>query len=545
MVAVTQNGICPPGEVDVVIVGAGFGGIYLLHKLRKIGYSVQAFESAGGLGGVWRRNAYPGARVDTNVPYYEFAVDEIWKDWYWKETYPGRDELCDYFDYIDTKWDLSKDIKFNTTVVSAHFDPDQNKWTVRTDAGDCIKTRFFLPCTGVASKIYVPHMKGLETFRGPSFHTARWPEAGVDIEGKRVGVIGTGASGVQVIQEMGPYVKQLTVFQRTANMALPMGQQKLSKADQDREKPNYPQQHAFVKKSKKGFPIVGRDKKTAEDSPQERKEFWETLWQKQGFHPWTGNYKDLVYDQDANDEFYLFWRDKVTQRITRTNDPDLIENLAPRKPPHPFGVKRTSLEQNYYEIYNQDNVELVNIKKNPIIEITPTGVTTAEKTYELDVLVLATGFDAVTGGLCLMDIRGIDNASLKDKWEKGTSTYLGIATSGFPNMLMMYGPHSPGAFAVGPTLNEVQGDWIISCMQHMDRKNFARVDVSRAAETHWSKHVNTLVNSSLFPKANGWWVGGNIPGKPREALSYIGGLEQYRKTIDQCCENGYEGFVFT
>ncbi|KAL6240301.1 hypothetical protein RBB50_012788 [Rhinocladiella similis] len=545
MLTTGHNGTSVPQELDALIVGTGFGGVYLLHKLRQIGYNVKAFESAGGLGGVWWRNSYPGARVDTEVPFYEFAVDEVWKDWIWKEAFPGRDELYDYFNYVDKKWHLSKDIKFCTTVASARFDLDQNKWTVHTDKGDVVKTRFLLLCTGVASKIYVPYMEGLETFQGIYCHTARWPETGIDCRGKRVGVIGTGASGVQVIQELGPQVKQLTVFQRTPNLALPMGQQKLSKADQDREKQKYPEKHAFVKQSVSGFAIVGADKKTAEDSPEVRKEFWEALWKKQGFNPWIGNYNDLLYNQDANDQFYLFWREKVRERITRRSDPELIENLAPTHPPHPFGTKRASLEQGYYEVYNQDNVELVNIKKNPISEITPTGVKTAEKVYELDVLVLATGFDAVTGGLCQIDIHGTEGVTLKQKWEKGTWTYLGIATSGFPNMLMMYGPHSPGAFSVGPTLNEIQGDWVISCMQNMRLRNQTKIDVLPTAEARWTKLVNDLANSSLFPKANGWWMGANIPGKPREALSYIAGLANYRKAINECSDSGYAGFVLT
>jgi cation diffusion facilitator CzcD-associated flavoprotein CzcO len=538
----TQNGSVHPKEYDAVIVGTGFGGVYLLRNLRKLGYNVKAFESGDGLGGVWWWNSYPGARVDTSCPFYEFSDEKVWEDWNWKEFFPGRDELCEYFKHVDKKWDLSKDIQYQTTVTAADFDLDQDKWTVHTDKGDVVKTQFLLIAAGFAAKIYVPQMKGLDTFEGTAYHTALWPKDGVDCKNKRVGVIGTGASGVQVIQELGPVAKQLTVFQRTPNLALPMCQQTLGPKENVQRKKGYADLHKIKKTTYAGWDYNPGTKKGLEDSPEERKAFWEALWAKGGFNPWLGNYADLMNNEDVNTLFYNFWKDKVRSRLTK-DDPELIENLAPERPIHPFGTKRPSLEQQYYEVYNQDNVELVNLKKDPIVEITPTGVRTANKEYDLDVLVLGTGFDSVTGSLTRIDLRGTDGVTLKEYWKNGSCTQMGIAVAGFPNMFFLYGPQSPCAFAIGPCISEVQGDWIVAVLEKMKGHKQTRIEADRDAAETWSKHTNELGNASLLVKNDSsWYMGANIPGKPRECLNYLGGIPTYSKALNDSIDNGFAGF---
>lgn len=539
------NGDGHTRTVEVVVVGAGFGGIYLLHRLRNLGYDVKVFERGGGLGGVWWNNAYPGARVDTSYPMYEFSAKELWEDWTWRERFPGREELVEYFDHIDKKWDIKKDIQFNTTVQKCVYDETRNEWTVSTDKGDTVKTRFLLLATGFAAKNYIPNINGLDKFQGISCHTASWPQEGIDLAGKTVGVIGTGASGVQVIQEIGPIVKHLTVFQRTANNALPMRQEQSGCQgieEQEQQKKNYPKLFELMKTTFAGWDYDQLTTISTDESPEQHRALAEQLWQQGGFHPWLGNYKDLLTNQEFNDSFYRFWRDKVRARITKP-DPELLENLAPELPENPFGTKRPSLEQHYYEVYNQGNVDLVNIRKTPITEVTATGVKTLTEEYPLDVLILATGFDAVTGSLLQIDIQGVNGIKLTDKWKEGSSTYLGIATAGFPNLLCMYGPQSPTAFAIGPRLAECQGEWIVSCLNNMKHRKQTKIDALSAAEAKWRAETNAITNATLISKADTWYMGTNIPGKPREVLNYMGGLPLYTKILETCAANGYDGFV--
>ncbi|KAL6241605.1 hypothetical protein RBB50_011386 [Rhinocladiella similis] len=543
----TSNGENNTNNAEVVIVGAGFGGIYLLNHLRNHGYNVRIFEAGADLGGVWWWNSYPGARVDTSFPMYEFAAQELWEDWTWKEKFPGRDELMEYFGHVDKKWDVRRHIQFNTMVDKCVFDIVDEEWTVYTSRGNIVKTKFVLLATGFAAKHYTPPIKGLDNFQGISCHTAHWPKEGIDIAGKRVGVIGTGASGVQVIQEIGQKVKHLTVFQRTANTALPMRQKRagsLEVANQNQRKSEYPALFDLTRKTFAGWDYDQLSKLSTDDSPEAREALWEDLWVQGGFHPWLGNYQDLLTNQDLNNSFYNFWRNKVRARITK-HDPELLENLAPELPENPFGTKRPSLEQQYYEIYNQSNVDLVNIRKNPIIEVSATGVKTLNGEIPLDILILATGFDAVTGSILQIDIEGIDGKKLADKWKEGSSTYLGIATAGFPNLLFMYGPQSPTAFAIGPRISEIQGDWIISCLNSMRAHKQTRIDALTSAENAWSAETNAITNATLIAKSDSWYMGANIPGKPREALNYMGGMPKYTDIIERCAKDGYNGFVLT
>lgn len=533
-------------EFDAVVVGAGFGGIYLLYNLRKLGYRVKVLEAGKDLGGVWRANSYPGARVDTYWPLYEFSARELWEDWTWAERFPGRDELCRYFDYVDQKWDIKKDITFDQTVTKAKYDQILNIWITTTDTGYVAKSRFLLLATGFAAKHYIPPLNGLDNFRGIVHHTALWPKEGQDLRGKRVGVIGTGASGVQVIQEIAPVVEHLAVFQRTANNALPMRQEKHDERAlelQQEAKKGYEDLFKLSMSTYAGWDYDGHNRSSIEDSPEDQIAHMESLWTKGGFHMWLGNYNNLLTDAKFNNSVHRFWRDKVRERLPNV-DPETVESLAPWEPENPFGTKRPSLEQRYYEVYTRPNVKLYNIRRNPISEITSHGLKmTSGEEVEVDILILATGFDAVTGSLLKIELQGVDGVKLSDKWAQGAYTYLGMATAGFPNMFFMYGPQGPTAFAIGPRIAELQGGWIISCLEDMKRHHKSRIEALPAAEVEWRTETNDMANKSLLSKANTWYMGSNIPGKPREALNYMGGMPKYAGIIQTRAANGYAGFT--
>jgi cation diffusion facilitator CzcD-associated flavoprotein CzcO len=536
----TPSQVAKEDPFDVLVVGAGFAGLYQLHRLRQLGFSVRLFEAGAGLGGVWYWNCYPGARVDTHVPMYEFSMQELWNDWDWTERFPAWDELRAYFRYVDRKLDLSRDIRFSTRVTAARFDEARRMWTVEAADGHTAEARILLLCTGFAAKPYVPPLPGLDRFRGPTPHTAQWPQEGLDLAGKRVGVIGTGASGVQVVQEAAAVAAETIVFQRTPILALAMQQQELTAADQAEMKRRYPARFASRRRNFGGFDFqrLGGDSALAV-SAEERRSVYEACWSAGGFSFWSATFGDILTNLEANRTAYDFWREKVHERV---RDPAVAEKLAPREPPHPFGVKRPSLEQTYYDVFNQPNVRLVDLKASPIEEITETGLRTACGDYPLDVLVLATGFDAVTGGLTQIDIRGAGAESLSEKWSRGAATYLGVATAGFPNMLFAYGPQSPSGFCNGPSCAELQGEWIVQLLAHLRDSGIERIEADPAAEEAWSRHVEEVGAMTLFAHADSWYLGSNIPGKPRQFLNYPGGLPLYLQLCEMAAGKGYEGF---
>jgi cation diffusion facilitator CzcD-associated flavoprotein CzcO len=529
-------------DLDVIVVGAGFAGLYLLDRLRSMGMPVRVFEAGGGLGGVWYWNCYPGARVDSPGPIYQYSRDDVWRKWQFSELYPSRQELRDYFRYVDEKLDLSRDIRFNRRVNEAQFDPAHNHWIVRSSDGSVASARYLVLCTGLSAKPYIPDLPGLNDFAGERHHTALWPQQGLDMHGKRVGVIGTGASGVQVAQEAAGTAAHLTVFQRTPNMALPMRQKKLDDNTIRRMKEKYPEMFDKRTKTFAGFDYDVLAKSALEVSDDERQATFERLWEIGGFAPWIGSFSDILLNEEANRAAYKFWRNKTRARI---NDPAVAEILAPTEPIHPFGVKRPSLEQHFYEIFNQHNVSLVDLRTTPIERITRSGIRTAAGDHKLDVLVLATGFDAVTGGLTSIDIRGTQGETLKEKWAKGVRAHLGMAVAGFPNLLLVYGPQSPNAFCNGPTCAELQGDWIARLLDHLRQRNYMRVEATVSAEEAWRAQVLELADATLFPRADSWYLGANIPGKPREMLSFTGGLPAYLAKCRESAERGYEGFALS
>jgi cyclohexanone monooxygenase len=527
-------------DFDVLVVGAGFAGLYQLHRLRQLGFSVRALEAAPELGGVWYWNAYPGARVDSHVPLYEYAMEDLWRGWSWTERFPAREELRRYFRYVDETLGLSRDVTFGARVVGARFDGTARRWSLQTEDSRSFGARFVVLCTGFASRPYKPEMPGLETFEGQWLHTAEWPQDGLDLAGRRVGVIGTGASGVQIVQEAGPVAEHLTVFQRTPMLALPMQQRRLSAEEQASAKAAYPEHYRMRRLNWGGYEWPKEERLALESTPDQRRAVFEALWAKGGFAFWAANFADVGLDLRANRLAYDFWREKTRARI---KDRALAEVLAPSEPPHPIGVKRPSLEQGYYEVFNQPNVTLVDLQTNPIERVTAGGVLTRGGEHPLDLLVLATGFDAVTGGITQIDIRGTGAESLAERWAQGVRTHLGVASTGFPNLLIMYGPQSPAGFCNGPTCAELQGEWIVRLLGDLRERGVTFIEATREAEEDWNDQIEARVKTTLFPLADSWYMGANIPGKPRQMLNYPGGAPLYLHKCEQCAAAGYAGFV--
>lgn len=529
-------------ELDALIVGAGFNGLYQLHRLRQEGFNVRLVEAGSGLGGVWQANRYPGARVDSHVPNYEYSLEAIWRDWIWSERFPGRDELVRYFEHVDQVLDLRRDIDLNTRVESARFDSDRCVWTAQADQGRTYEARHLLMCTGFGSKPFVPDLPGLDDFAGPCHHTAQWPEAGLPFEGKRIGIIGTGASGVQVVQEAAKTAAHVVVFQRSPVMALPMEQVQLDPLDQEKAKADY--EEIFRRRNSPPgsfYDISRRDVSALDVSDEEREEVFEAAWRRGGFHFWVGTFNDILGDEQANRTAYDFWRDKTRARI---EDPALAEVLAPTDPPYPFGTKRPSLEQNYYDCFNQPNVELVDLLNSPIEAITSGGVRTTAGLTDLDVLVLATGFDANTGGLTAIDIRSSDDISLAETWSDGVDTHLGVAVAGFPNMLFLYGPQSSTAFCNGPVCAELQGEWVVELLDHLRTNGHRRIESLAEEGVAWTEHLAQLADSTLFGKADSWYMGANVPGKRRQLLNYPNS-DAYLERLRRCAADDYRGFLIS
>ncbi|KAL0571520.1 hypothetical protein V5O48_010436 [Marasmius crinis-equi] len=532
-----------PEELDILIVGAGFAGLYQLQLYRKLGYKFKIFEAGSDIGGTWHWNHYPGARVDSPVPIYEYSNELLWKDWAWTEKYPGWQELRSYFCYIDKKLELKKDISLNTRVVGAEWNEDKDRWVVTTENGLTVHPRFLVLATGGLTVPYSPAFKGLDKFEGVCRHTARWPEEGVDVKGKRVAVVGTGASGVQVIQEIGPEVGHLTVFQRTPNLCLPMQQGKLDVATQTAGKKNlYPVIYRRRLQTFAGFIFHVDPTPYLSSSPEERILRFEDAWQRGGFES-VFAFPDTATDDEVNDAVYGFWRSKVRERL---RDSRMQEKLAPDAPPHPVGARRHSLEQSYYEVFNQDNVALIDLNENPIAEFTPKGIVTGDgQEHEFDVIVLATGFDAVTGAITNIDLRGVGGKTISEAWKNGVYTNLGMTVSGFPNMFFTYGPQAPTALSNGPSCVEPQGNWISECIQYMDKNNLTRIEATEDAQEAWRGLVMSIYDKTMMKRARGWWNGANIPGKVVELLSFPGGIPAYLETCKEKAEKGYEGFVLS
>jgi cyclohexanone monooxygenase len=528
--------------LDAIVVGCGLGGLYALHRLRRLGLKARAFEAGSGVGGTWFWNRYPGARCDVESMEYSYAFDDdLQQEWAWPERYGTQPEILRYINHVADRFDLRRDVQLNTRVVAAMFDPASNTWTVRTDQGDTVRAPFCIMATGNLSTPRVPDIKGLGRFQGQWCHSGLWPHDGVDFTGRRVGVIGTGSSGVQMIPLIAQQAKHLHVFQRTANFSLPARNAPTDPEKESAHKAEYTARRLAAYETPFGIAGYPPPTKSAlEASPEERNAMYEAKWTEGGSISYLYSYTDLLVNKSANDTASEFVRNKI-RAIVR--DPAVAELLAPKD--HPIGTKRLCLDTNYYETYNRDNVTLVDVRGSPIQEITETGVRTLDAEYELDTIVFATGFDAMTGALREIDIRVGNGPTLAVKWAAGPLTYLGLMVSGFPNMFTITGPGSPSVKTQMIVAIEQHMDWIGDCVATMRARGMTRLEPSPEAESDWVQHVNEVADSTLYPLANSWYVGANIPGKPRVFMPYVGGFANYKKKCDSVAANNYEGFVMS
>jgi cation diffusion facilitator CzcD-associated flavoprotein CzcO len=536
---VANSGRSP--DFDAVVIGAGFAGLGMLWRLREeLGMSAQVYEAGDGVGGTWYWNRYPGARCDSESYIYCFSFsEELLQDWNWSGKYPQQPEMLSYLSHVADRFDLRRNIQFNTRVTSARFLEDTNQWEVETDQGDRVTARFLITGIGCISAGNLPDIAGLDSFEGERYHTGSWPHEEVDFVGKRVAVIGTGSSGVQIIPVIAEQARHLTVFQRTAQYAVPARHETVDRRYIEEEvKPNYSQIFDKARWSRSGFPVNHSQRSALETPAEERLEIYEALWAKGGFGFQYGSFKDIPTDRRANDTAAEFIRSKIRETV---EDPETLDKLLPTD--HPWGSKRSLIDTNYFETYNRENVELVDIRHSPIQEITPKGLRTEDEEFEFDMIVFATGFDAMTGSFFKMDIRGRTGLSLKDKWSEGPKTYLGLQVAGFPNMFMITGPGSPSVLSNMPVSIEQHIEWISNFLVYMRERGIAAAEADLDAETAWVSHVNEVADATMYVLADSWYIGANIPGKPRVFMPYAGGVGTYRTRCNEIAENDYEGFI--
>jgi cyclohexanone monooxygenase len=532
-----------PAHYDVVVVGGGLGGLYALHRLRGMGLTVRVFEAGSGVGGTWFWNRYPGARCDVESLEYSYSFDNgLQQEWTWPERYGTQPEILRYINHVADRFDLRRDIQLNTRVKTALFDPATDRWTLKTDTGETVSAQFCVMASGNLSTARVPDFKGLENFRGKWYHTGLWPHEGVDFSGLRVAVIGTGSSGVQMIPHIAAQADHLTVFQRTANFSLPARNTPLDHERDRRHKAEYEARRLAALDTP--FGIAGHPaptKSALEVTEDERHRAYEAKWAEGGSISFLYSYTDLLVNKESNDTASEFVREKIRSIV---RNPATAEILAPKD--HPIGTKRLCLDTNYYETYNRNNVALVDVKNDPIVEITATGVRTRDAEYgPFDAIAFATGFDAMTGALREIDVRVQGGGVLAEEWQAGPRTYLGLMMAGFPNMFVVTGPGSPSVKTQMILGIEQHTDWIADCIQHMRARGLRRIEPDLAAQDSWVQHVNEVADSTLYPLANSWYVGANIPGKPRVFMPYVGGFAGYKKKCDAVAANGYEGFILT
>ncbi|KAF7541613.1 hypothetical protein G7054_g431 [Neopestalotiopsis clavispora] len=513
-------------DLDILIVGAGFGGCYSLHKFRELGFNVHIFEAGSYLGGVWHWNTYPGARVDSEIPYYQFSIPEVWRKWNWSERFPSGDELKAYFRHVDETLDLSKDITYSATVVDASYDEASGKWTVTTANGHKAVCKYFICATGSSFKPLYPDIKNLHTYQGQLIHSTRWPE-NANINNKRVAIVGSGATAIQCTQEIAKVANHLTVYIRTASISLPMFQRPLTEFEQRINKSTYGGMFERCRHTRSGLGYDTRSGSVFDLGDQEREELWEELWNRGGFNFNQANYRDFLVDEKANNLMYEFWAKKTRPRL---KNPEKSAFLVPEKAPFAFGTKRSSLEQDYYECLDQDNVDIVDLKSNAIRECTATGIICDDGVErEFDTIVMATGFDAMTGSLTSMNIRGRDGLTFRDRWKDGVFTDLGLCSSGCPNLFMIYGPQAPTAFTNGPVFIEIQVEMLVDLIQKLEDEGIKSIEARRESEQRWKQGIQDANNKTLLPLTNSWYMGANVPGKPREQLNYLGGIENYER----------------
>ena len=525
-------------HVDAVIVGAGFAGLYMLHRLRGLGVSGQVYEAGDGVGGTWYWNRYPGARCDVESMDYSYSFsDELQQQWSWTERYASQPELLRYANHVADRFDLRRDIQLSTRVTAAVFDEATSRWAVRTDRGDHVSARFCIMATGCLSAAQVPDFKGLAGFEGKWYHTGRWPHEGVDFTGQRVGVIGTGSSAIQSIPIIAGQASHLYVFQRTPNYSVPARNTPLDPEYEREWKTNYPERRRLARESRIGFVVERREESALAVPPDEREREYERRWHRGGLG-FSATFPDLLTNTEANQTAAEWFHAKIRSIV---RDPAVADALVPRD--YPLGTKRLCVDTNYYDTFNRDNVTLVDIRTSPIEAITPRGVQTRDAMYAVDSLVFATGFDAMTGALMSIDIRGRGGIALQEKWAGGPRTFLGIASAGFPNLFMITGPGSPSVLSNMIVSIEQHVEWIADCLVHLRERGLAAIEATVEAEHAWVAHVNEVGHMTLYPQANSWYMGANVPGKPRIFMPYVGGVFTYRQKCDDVAARGYEGFA--
>ncbi len=526
--------------LDAVVVGAGFGGMYMLHRLRKLGLTVRVFEAGTGVGGTWYWNRYPGARCDVESMQYSYSFSEaLQQDWSWSELFASQPEILRYANHVADKLDLRRDMRFDTRVTEAVFDESAHLWTERTDRGDVVSARFCIMASGCLSTARRPDFPGMDTFKGKTYHTGHWPHEGVDLAGLRIGVIGTGSSAIQAIPVIAQTARHLTVFQRTPNFSIPSRNGPMLPDYEQHWKTTYPDQREKARHSKNGVLTNPNDFSALSVPEQERLRILEERWSEGGTR-FMAAFNDLALNQESNDFAAEFVRGKIRSMV---KDPASAELLAPKN--HPIGTKRICVDTDYFLTYNRDNVTLVDVSKNPIEALTPDGLRIGDTEYQFDAIVFATGFDAMTGTLTRIDIQGRGGETLRDKWEAGPRTYLGLMTAGFPNLFMITGPGSPSVLSNMIVSIEQHVDWIADCIGRLNTRLLDCIEATYDAENNWVDHVNEVAFKTLYPSANSWYMGANIPGKPRVFMPYIGGVGNYRETCDKIAADGYEGFALS
>lgn len=522
---------------DTIIIGAGISGMYQLYTLRKAGQNVRVYEAGSAVGGVWFWNRYPGARCDSaGYTYQYWFSDELLAEWNWSERFPAQPETERYLNHVADKFDLRKDIVFNTRIESAHFDEANGLWVVTAADGSKATAQFLVMATGGLSVPTNPTFPGQESFKGTVFHTARWPKEPIDFKGKRVGVIGTGATGIQVIQTIAPDVGHMTVFQRTPTYTIPIRNPQYSDADRAAIRARYPELRHLVHETFSGFEFNPDPRRFHDMDPAERERFLEALWEDGSLKFWVGGFADTLVDKTANDYISEFVRKRIRARL---KSPELARKLIPTE--YGFGTRRVPLENRYYEVYEQGNVDLVDIRETPILRFVENGIETSAGVIELDIIVNATGFDAATGALTRMDLRGRGGKLLKDVWAKGIHTWLGMTVHGFPNMFMTMAPMSPAAaFCNVPTCSQQQVDWITDCILYVQAEGKQTIEPTAAADRGWVDHHNQVADVTLVAKAKSWYTGANVEGKQQSLIAYIGGVGTYRNLCNDAKANHYK-----
>ncbi|GHF67048.1 flavin-containing monooxygenase [Seohaeicola zhoushanensis] len=534
-------------QYDAVVVGGGITGIYQVHLLEEAGHTVLGIEAGDDVGGTWYWNRYPGCRLDTeSYAYGYFAMKGIIPEWNWEERFASQPEVLRYVNRAADAMDVRRLFRFKTTVVAAHYSDADGIWSITLSGGEVVTCRFFISATGPLSATRMPDIAGIETYQGESFHSSRWPTdseghpVNVDFSGKKVGVIGTGATGVQIIPIAAETAAELFVFQRTPNWCTPLGNEKISDREMDLLRNSYPTTLEYVKSTDTAFPYHRDPRKGTDVSAEERQALFAKLYDQPGYGIWLSGFRDLLVSAESNKYLADFVADKIRQRV---KDPVTAEKLIPTD--HPFGSKRVPMETNYYETYNKDNVHLVDIREAPIQEITPRGIRTSDGEYDLDVIIFATGFNAVTGALDRIDIRGKNGLPLKEAWADGPVTFLGLQSKGFPNFFTLVGPHNGSTFCNVGVCGALQGEWVTRMISYMKARGLTRSEPSEKAQDSWTEEVYRDFSRTLLAEANAWWV--KVVEKPdgsieRRSLVHVGGGPAYRQRSEQVAYHDYNGF---